>query len=169
MTRTFAATILAATMAFAPAAQADRLIYRPPSAGQNQNQTAQILGGLAALGVLGYAFKELRDDDDDDDRDRHRARRDRHDGRDGRYGWSDRRRGGDWRRADLLPARCLQRVDSRRGSYRLFGARCLDRSGVALRRLPGECRKDVRVRGGWRAAYSEPCLRQRGWRAARHR
>lgn len=184
-----AATVLAAALGLAPAAQADRLLYRLGPSNQGQNQTAQILGGLAALGALGYVVKELNEDDDDDrrrvhdrrrDRDewRHHDRRsDRHDwhGRDRRYdrdGWRDRRwhdRDRRWRRAAVLPGDCLHRVHDRRGPDRVFGARCLDRSGVELRHLPRDCRSDVLVRGRYHAAYSARCLQHRGWRVAQYR
>ncbi len=73
MTRTIAAAILAASLGLAPAAQADRLLYRLPDNAPQQtqrggNQAAQILGGLAVLGALGYTLNKLGDDDDHDDR-----------------------------------------------------------------------------------------------------
>lgn len=186
MRRTIAATILAAALGAAPAAQADKLLYRLPDGGQQQQGggqigTGQILGGLAALGALGFALNRLNDDDDDDDKGdrRYRDRRGHdergyggrgYDGRDydGRDGFRGRGpvRGG---RAAALPASCLHKIDNRRGPDRVFAERCLARNGIAPRSLPQACRIGVRARGRTQAAYAAPCLRRQGWRVARHR
>lgn len=164
MTRTIAAAILAASLGLAPAAQADRLLYRLPDNAPQQtqrggNQAAQILGGLAVLGALGYTLNKLGDDDDHDDR-RHEIRRSgRHHGWDGRR---EVRHGG-------LPSNCQRRVHTRHGSGRVVGTNCLYRNGVNVSRLPRDCRTRVHAGGRERRAFDARCLRHNGWGVARHR
>lgn len=177
MIRPLCAAILATSFGFAPSAQADRLLYRLPSGttqqtyGNTGNQAAQILGGLAVIGALGYALNKLGDDDDDD-----RARRKSH-----YRGWDDRRRWDDRHRWDdrrgrghryghrasgTLPGQCLR---STRGGDYVVGTECLYRSGVNVSRLPYGCGTRVIAGGRERRAFDARCLDQNGWRVARHR
>ncbi len=165
MTRTFAAAILAASLGFAPTAQADRLLYRlPDGASQPTTQgggtgAAQVLGGLAVLGALGYTLNRLSDDDDHDDGRREIRRH-------GHHGWNGER---NFRRGSGLPSNCQRRVQTRYGSGRVVGTDCLYRNGVNVSRLPRECRTRVYAGGRRHRAFDAGCLRHNGWGTARHR
>lgn len=122
---------------------------------QRQNdQAAQILTGLAVLGLLGLTIHELRDDDDDDDDD------------DGK------RRGAVKPRHEVrhaaLPRACLHRIETRQGIWPVYGARCLQRRYHAAHRLPRQCLRHVHAYGRERPVYPARCLRRQGWAVARH-
>ncbi len=68
----------------------------------------------------------------------------------------------------LLPPRCFRAFDSRRGVYRGFGVRCLQRHFRHANRLPESCLIRVRGNRGPRLAYEARCMRNHGYRLARH-
>lgn len=68
----------------------------------------------------------------------------------------------------LLPQRCFRNFDSRRGVYRGFGERCLHRHFRYANRLPESCLIRVRGNRGPRFAYEARCMRNHGYRLARH-
>lgn len=67
----------------------------------------------------------------------------------------------------LLPQKCFNSVNTRRGQVHMFGKRCLERSYRAVNRLPQQCFQKVRTHQGTRAGFSARCLRQNGYRLAR--
>ncbi|WP_300515252.1 hypothetical protein [Aliiroseovarius sp.] len=90
----------------------------------------------------------------------------------------DRYRGRDLYRPDrpsrkALPARCLQRFETRDGTRRYFGARCLDRNYRFASRLPARCETQIRIRNRHgdrvrREVFNPRCLRREGyWVAGR--
>ncbi len=187
MTRSIAALILAGALAAAPAAHADRLLYRQqPVSPQANNQVAQIIGGLAILGALGYTLNRLNDDDKDRDAKpvRHGnghgdwRQPGRHDSSGRHDRWTSPNRHPDYRdhgrfggigHAGVLPGACLRSVATPYGRSGVFDTHCLYRSGVNVSRLPGSCRAEGR--GGWSdaRAFDARCLGRNGWRMARSR
>ncbi|SLN67768.1 hypothetical protein ROJ8625_03484 [Roseivivax jejudonensis] len=160
-------TLIAAAIAtaFVPASVA-------PARAADRDDIARILGGAAALAIIGSAVNAARDTDHDRDKRRVVIRdRDRDDhrfrDRDRRHHVRPGHRGRILRHESrrTLPARCLRRVETRHGrDARLLGTRCLLRNGVAAYRLPDACRQLVRLRGGVHQAYDARCLRKRGYR-----
>ena len=68
----------------------------------------------------------------------------------------------------LLPGRCLRSFETRRGTARIFGQRCLERHYDFTHRLPQHCERRVRTDRGSRYGFSARCLRKQGYRLARH-
>lgn len=85
--------------------------------------------------------------------------------------WSNERRpydgyGSAYRhKGKIIPAQCV--FDGKvRGRWReVVSSRCMSEFGAA-RRLPGECRVEVKARGDRRHAYGLHCLQDRGYRVA---
>ncbi|QFU09966.1 hypothetical protein PARPLA_00471 [Rhodobacteraceae bacterium THAF1] len=144
MIKTLTAAALGLTLALTPIASA-------PAQALDRDDAAKILGTLAIVGIATGALNNNGRANVTVQRGQAR-------------GFRDHRR---TRRA--LPAQCLRSVDTRRGHIRVFGQRCLQRSGVPTRYLPHACATQVRVGGRHRAAYGARCLRHNGWRVAQHR
>ena len=64
-----------------------------------------------------------------------------------------------------LPRYCLR--DTRHQGL-VMGARCLNRNYQAAGRLPGACQTRSWIKGRERTVYDYGCLRNRGYRLARH-
>lgn len=148
MFRSLFAAVLSAALALpaltAPAvAHETTYAHRHERSNNGAGTAAAVLGGLTAL----YLLK------------RHSDRRD------------DKRRTTEPRRVSkVLPDRCFRRFETRRGSVRGYGARCLQRSVDRPRLLPAQCVRQVRTDRGVRNLYGPRCLRRAGWtsRLARH-
>ncbi|MCI2400163.1 hypothetical protein [Aliiroseovarius subalbicans] len=72
------------------------------------------------------------------------------------------------RRTRALPEQCLKRFETRRGTKRYFGSRCLERNFRFANRLPERCeiRIKTRNRAGDRVrrdVYTPACLRREGY------
>lgn len=67
----------------------------------------------------------------------------------------------------LLPGQCFRTFETRRGSYRGFGQRCLRNNFRHAHTLPNRCLLSLRTRNGHRNAYEARCLRNAGYRLAR--
>jgi len=63
----------------------------------------------------------------------------------------------------MLPARCLQTVDTRFGPLRLFGDSCLERNYRFARDLPARCEVRIFSDRGPRDGYDPLCLREQGY------
>lgn len=74
------------------------------------------------------------------------------------------------RKSKVLPRYCLRRIETRHGSVRMFGARCLKRNYRHAEWLPRECKMRVKTwRHGERVVrrgYKPRCLRHYGYRVA---
>ena len=71
-------------------------------------------------------------------------------------------------RANILPRNCLTRVETRFGTHRMFGRRCLQRNDINLRSLPRDCAVRVRsTNGNTRRGFEPQCLREAGFRTQR--
>lgn len=67
----------------------------------------------------------------------------------------------------LLPQRCFRSVDTRQGTYRMFGQRCLNKHYRHVNSLPERCHYTFRTYDGKRRGYEARCLRNAGYRLAR--
>jgi hypothetical protein len=67
----------------------------------------------------------------------------------------------------LLPGRCLHSFETRRGTMRIFGQRCLERHYGFTHRLPQHCERRVRTDRGPRYGFGARCLRKQGYKLAR--
>ena len=67
----------------------------------------------------------------------------------------------------LLPSKCLRSFETRRGTARIFGQRCLERNYEFTHRLPQHCERRVRTDRGSRFGFSARCLRKQGYKLAR--
>ena len=68
----------------------------------------------------------------------------------------------------LLPGRCLRSFETRRGTARIFGERCLERHYSFTHRLPQHCERRIRTDRGPRFGFGARCLRKQGYKLARH-
>lgn len=143
MFRTLAAAAIGLTLAVAPIAAA-------PAQALDDRQAAGIIAGAVILG-LGAALSQNGNVDVQV-----------HSGQPHR-GYGRSRRGS----VRALPGNCLHHIDTRRGTYSVFGQRCLARSGVNLRHLPRRCETDIRVNRRLARVYEARCLQHNGWRVAR--
>ena len=130
----------------------------------DREDAARLVIGLGALAVVGAAIRNNRDDDDSAT-----EVHDRHD----RNDWNRRNNGNRWsdlnRRSNnrVLPGECLQRIETRFGTQRLFGQRCLERNYRHVNQLPGRCAVRVYTRRGPQTGYDPLCLREAGYASDR--
>lgn len=62
-----------------------------------------------------------------------------------------------------LPAQCLRILQTRHGTQRIFGERCLSRNYAEAYRLPASCGIRFNTDRGLRSGYDARCLRQNGY------
>jgi len=67
----------------------------------------------------------------------------------------------------ILPRQCLQNVETRFGTHRIFARRCLQRNDVNIRSLPRQCAVRLRADNAIRRGYDPQCMRAAGFRARR--
>ena len=67
----------------------------------------------------------------------------------------------------LLPSKCLRSFETRRGTARIFGQRCLERNYGFTHRLPQHCERCVRTDRGLRFGFGARCLRKQGYKLTR--
>lgn len=72
------------------------------------------------------------------------------------------------RRANLLPANCLKYHQTRHGTVRMMGERCLTRHYRHVNRLPKACKTQARTIDGMRYGYEPRCLRHKGFKLAQY-
>ena len=92
---------------------------------------------------------------------------------------NDRRRDRDVHRPDrpsrkALPGRCLKRFETRDGTKRFWGARCLERHYDRAHRLPARCEVTIKTRNRHgdrvrRDVFKPRCLRREGYTVAGRR
>ena len=66
----------------------------------------------------------------------------------------------------LLPRKCLRSFETRRGTTRILGQRCLERNYGFTHRLPQHCERRVRTDLGSRFGFGARCLRKQGYKLA---
>ena len=67
----------------------------------------------------------------------------------------------------VLPRNCLRSFDTRFGTHRMFGARCLSNNYAFADNLPRSCAVRIITSDGVRGGYDPSCLRGRGYSARR--
>ena len=129
------------------------------------SDTAKVLMGLAAVGIIAHAIDKKRSSAAAEG-----AVTVTRDSRIGRDDWrNDGWRQDDWRspkyqKSRLLPGECLRPYSTDRGIQRLMGADCVARNTRHLAKLPKDCRVRVYTRQGRDWAYGPRCLMQAGFR-----
>jgi hypothetical protein len=135
----------------------------PAAAGNlDREDVGKLLIGLAAVAVIGAAIEQNRDDT--------RSTPVHHNN-----GWSGINRNNNWsnlRRNNnnsrrVLPHDCIRRVETRFGTQRMFGKRCLERNYRHVSNLPGRCAVRVYTDNGPRRGFDPQCLREQGYRSDR--
>jgi len=137
----------------------------------NRNDVGKLIVGLAAIAVIGAAIDQNRDSDRRstqttpvrDNRqwgDIDRTNRWSNPGRQQQRGRNSRR---------TLPQSCLRTVETRFGSQRLFGKRCLERNYQFESTLPERCAVRLYTANGPRRGFDPFCLREQGYRSDRRR
>lgn len=161
MSRKFITTIAAAAVAVTS-------LNVTPAAAGDEDRLARLLFGAAALVVIGNAINDAQASP------RPRTVHQTHNPRpravhQPRHPQHATPRPHKPRGAYTLPRRCVRYVPRRNGGeYRTLGRKCLKRHFAYAHRLPKVCRESVKIRGNWRAAYKIRCLRDKGFRLARH-
>ncbi|MDX8350363.1 hypothetical protein SLH49_20425 [Cognatiyoonia sp. IB215446] len=143
------------------------LVCASPATAQNfdREDLGKLLIGLAAVAVIGAAIEENRN------RDSSTRVHDNHSGGINRNNsWSDLGSRNDWsnhnsRNRHVLPRQCFRNVETRFGTQRMFGQRCLERNYRHVNSLPGRCAVRVYTDDGPRRGFDPLCLRERGYRA----
>lgn len=67
-----------------------------------------------------------------------------------------------------IPAQCLRYHETRKGTVRMVGQKCVNRHYSQARRLPEVCHFKTRTFQGMRQGYRPTCLRRNGFKLARH-
>lgn len=126
--------------------------------GLDREDVGKLLIGLAAVAVIGAAIEENRDN---------RESTPAHHNN----GWGGIDRNNSWSGIDrnnnnnrrVLPHDCLRQVETRFGTQRMFGRRCLERNYRHANSLPDRCEVRVFAENGPRNGYDPRCLRQQGY------
>lgn len=159
MSRKFIATILAASIAVSGLSAA-------PAAAGNDN-LEKFLIGAGTLLIIGTALEHQKKHGTVS---RHKSQPDYAHG----YGHHHKKK-KKYRKKHrkALPGYCLRRVDTRHGTVRMFGKRCLRNNYDYAHRLPERCKIKVRTwRHGHkvkRVGYKPRCLRDYGYYVAGRR
>jgi hypothetical protein len=150
-------TALSLTLATAAPVQAN---------GFDREDVGKLLIGIAALAALNAAIQNNNRNDRADAQTQtadHRSNR--------ANSWADlnrpHQRDRDRARNRALPRECLRSVETRFGTQRLFGKRCLERNYARVNRLPNRCAVRVFTTDGPRNGFDPSCLREQGFRATR--
>ena len=146
MHRKFIAIVIAATVAVTTLAAS----AAPARAGGDD--LAKILAGVAAVAIIGKVVKDQRDEK------REVSRRRPH---------VEPRPLPRRVQRRSLPRRCFRAVETRYGTARMFGKRCLQRHYRHVDSLPRACAQRIWTPNGVRRGFEPSCLRQHGYRMAR--
>lgn len=141
------AGIAAASMTFATPTYAG---------GLDRDDVGKLVIGLAAIAALSAATNNRSDNNDRRSAPAVTARNSNN--------WSNLNRQAT-RRA--IPSACLHRVQTRLGTQRLFGQRCLERNYNFVNSLPNRCAVRVFTSNGPRRGFDPVCLREQGFRSDR--
>ena len=179
MYRKFIATILATAVAITG------LTAAPARAGDND--VLKVLGGVAAIAIIGAAIAESRDRDDKVTRGYHYYNRNRHPNRHRHHAHTHRDRGHHHShrhhrnhtqpralpsrvQRKLLPASCRVQARNRDGNFLAYSNWCLQRKFRHTNALPGRCAVNARVLHNNKRStvYSNRCLSRYGYAAARY-
>jgi len=133
--------------------------------GLDREDMGKLLIGLVAVAVIGAAIEENRDDKRTTQV--HHNRNNNWNGINRNNNWSNLNNNNNNRRR-ALPRECLRRVETRFGTQRMFGQLCLERNYRQINSLPGRCAVRFYTDNGPRRGFDPQCLREQGYRSARH-
>lgn len=137
--------------------------------GMDREDVGKLLFGLAAVAVIGAAIDQNRDRNRSRNRSTPAHETPQLNGINRNPGWSDLGRqhqtNSSGRRA--LPHACLRSVETRFGTQRMFGKRCLENNYRHASRLPERCAVRVYTNDGPRRGFDPLCLREQGFRSDR--
>jgi len=155
-TLTAGITAISLTLATAAPVQAN---------GIDREEVGKLLFGLAAIAVIGAALEENRERNQTKQAQSNRSWSGINSG-----SWSDLNRQHQQEVAQrrVLPRDCLRSVETRFGTQRLFGQRCLERNYRHHANLPARCAVRVYTDNGPRNGFDPLCLREQGYSATRH-
>lgn len=134
--------------------------------GLDREDVGKLIIGLAAAAVIGSAIEQNRNRAEPATP----ARNNQHwNGINRNNGWSDLNRQEERSRQNrrTLPYTCLRRVETRFGTQRMFGKRCLENNYRFASRLPDRCAVRVWTSDGPRNGFDPLCLREQGYRTDR--
>lgn len=133
--------------------------------GFDREDVGKLLVGIAAIAALNAAVENNKRSERADDRTQtvdHRSNRHTN-------SWADlnRSRQRAHARNRDLPRECLRSLETRFGTQRMFGQRCLERNYARVNRLPDRCAVRVYTSNGPRRGFDPLCLREQGFRSTR--
>ena len=134
--------------------------------GADRQDIGKLLIGLAAVAVIGSAIEQNRDRPETTTPVRNHQQ---WSGINRNNNWSDLNRQQERTRENrrALPYHCLRRIETRFGTQRMFGKRCLENNYRHANRLPGRCAVRVFSSNGPRNGFDPLCLREQGYRTDR--
>ncbi len=139
------AFILSATLALTSLSAA-------PAMAEN-GERARLLAGLAALAIIGSAINDANNNNN------HAPALDRS---------KPQPQPHVQRPRNVLPRVCLGNYNTPDGNQYWMRARCLENKFRGAHRLPRDCKRQVWTVQGREKMYSPSCLKNRGFRIARH-
>jgi hypothetical protein len=151
-------TALSLTLATAMPAQAS---------GLDRQDAGKLLIGLAAIAALSVAIENNNRRDRDRATPAHEPVQRGINRNNDWAGLNRQHRNNNNHRA--LPRECLRSVETRFGTQRMFGKRCLERNYRHVNSLPGRCAVRVYTDNGPRRGFDPHCLREQGFRSDRRR
>ena len=139
----------------------------------NNDDVAGFVAGLAALAIIGIAINESQSNQKEKARKKSKKKKaERHRHQIEKQQALARKKANARLHAKkahrkILPAQCLRVLETRNGTRRGFGARCLNRFGKSTAALPQYCKSTIRSRGQVRTLYMARCLKNAGFRMSR--
>ncbi len=131
--------------------------------GLDRDDVGKLILGIAAIAALNAALENRREDRSTTqvrDRDMRAPRVSPNNAN----RWSDLNRQTNRR---VIPHACLRNIETRFGTQRMFGLRCLERNYNHVNSLPDRCAVRVYTNNGPRRGYDPLCLREQGYRSDR--
>ena len=137
--------------------------------GFDREDVGKLLIGIAAIAALNAAMENNKRSERADARADDRAQTADHRSNRRANSWADlnRPRQRDHARNRDLPRECLRSVETRFGTQRMFGQRCLERNYPRVDRLPDRCAVRVYSSNGPRRGFDPLCLREQGFQSTR--
>jgi hypothetical protein len=131
----------------------------------NNDDVAGFVAGLAALAIIGIAINESQSNQKE--KARKKSKKKRQNAIAIRSKKANARLHAKKAHRKIVPAQCLRVLETRNGTRRGFGARCLNRFGKSTAALPQYCKSTIRSRGQVRTLYMARCLKNAGFRMSR--
>ncbi len=140
------------------------LVTPAQAGGLDRDEVGKLVLGIAAIAALSAVLDHRKKDNSTrvhDNRRHNPAPRSNNSNR-----WSDLNQRTNSR---VIPHDCMRRVETRFGTQRMFGRRCLERNYTFVNSLPERCAVRVYTDNGPRRGFDPLCLREQGYRSDRRR